>query len=213
MDHDAMHKDVSRLKKFMSDAEEAVAFYKGMKATGGAIPVTGKMSDDDRNQVIDAVVKQLGGRITDVEGRLKGVEERPEKSQDLSAVEGRLDKLEGVQVDQDREGRISTMLDWFEANREGLELLLSLDGDPDQAADTSGTADTGTAAADTGTQTGASTDTGTAAGAAGSSTGASGDGTSTDGTDGTTKGLPGASQDPSVNAEQATNQPAANPGT
>lgn len=188
MDHDALHKNVANLIKFRTEAEEAIAFYKGMKATGGAVDVKGTMSEDDRSKIIDAVVSQLGGRLSDLEGRLKGLETRPEQPIELGAIEDRLGKLESAPAatiaDADLAGRMEAMLTWFEANQEGLEILLGLDGEPD-------TADNA----------------GTAAGAAGSVDGA---GSAEAGP--TEPGLPGASQDPSVAAEAVTDQTAAKSG-
>jgi hypothetical protein len=155
MDHDAMHKDVAKLKGFRERVEKIIPFVEGLMAAGGKVPgVAGAaLSDEERGRIIDGVVQQLGGRLSDLDGRVKGLEIAPAPGAlDMSSFDERLNKLEtaapvaAAAVDQELADRTESMLTWFEANREGLELLLSLDGDPDvgvQGTDTTGTANAG----------------------------------------------------------------------
>ena len=195
MDHDAINRDVQGLKKFRQEAEEAIAFYKGIKAAGGKIPAA-----DGGGETAGGVSAEDFAKFqSDTDDRLKKIE------QNFTDWSGRLDQLSnapqaaaGVSIDQGVLDRMEAMLTWFDANREGLEILLSLDGEVDT--DTSGA-------------TGAITDPTHGAGMdlSGSQKGtdAPNPQTGTDTGPGSVDGLPGASQDPSVDASIAVDQPAA----
>lgn len=191
MDHDAMHRDVQGLKKFQTRVEKVIAFVEYVQKLGltaeklAALadahadvnqPGAVGMSDADRQMskvTLDGFADRLSklestfaesgqdGKLAERVAKLEsaalaaadtggGFEER------LSALE--VSKAEGESFSE----RLMNVLTWFEANQEGLELLLSLDGDPDApdtpilgaqadagasgaASGSSGTADTGPA--------------------------------------------------------------------
>ena len=198
MDHDAMNRDVQGLKKFRQEAEEAIAFYKGIKAAGGKIPA----ADGGGETASGVSAEDFAQFKSDTDDRLTKIE------QNFTDWAGRLDQLSnapqaaaGVQVDQGVLDRMEAMLTWFEGNKEGMEILLSLDGEVDT--DTSGV--TGT------TVPGSILDTGAGTGLGGSQAGADAPNpqTGTDTGPGSVDGLPGISQDPSADASIATDQPAA----
>lgn len=145
MDLDAMHKKVLALESFRTRVEKAIGFVEGLQAAGGKLPGAdgAPMSSEQLDHVIDQVVQQLGPKVTDLNGRIETLEQRPAATVDVTSIEDRLTKLEGLPAaaapDPELAGRVEAMLTWFEANQEGLEVLLSLDGEPD------GTADAGTA--------------------------------------------------------------------
>lgn len=195
MDHDAINRDVQGLKKFRQEAEEAIAFYKGIKAAGGKIPAADG-GGDTAGSMSAADFEQFK---SDTDDRLKRIE------QNFADWSGRLDQLSnapqaaaGTSIDQGVLDRMEAMLTWFDSNKEGMEILLSLDGDPDT--DTSGT---------TGTITNPTHSSGTALDGSQTATDASNPQTGTDTGPGSVDGLPGASQDPSVDASIAVDQPAA----
>ena len=195
MDHDAMHRDVAGLKSFRTRAEKVIAFVEGLQAAG--FEPKGGAADGE-----PTIAEQFRQFQSDTDDRLKRIE------QNFADWSGRLDQLSnapqaavGSPLDDGVKNRLEEMLTWFDANREGLEILLSLDGNPDE--DTAGT----------GGGAGGSTDT-----AGTSETGLSGSAGGTDapnpqtGTDtgpGSVDGLPGVSQDASADASIATDQPAA----
>lgn len=163
MDLDAVHKQVLSLQKFRSEAEEAIAFFKGIKAAGG-MPNPGSagiLTSDQVDQIVAKVVEQLGPKVTDLTGRVEKLEQAPAATVDVTAIESRLTKLEGAPAtaaqDPELAGRMEAMLTWFDANKEGLEVLLSLDGEPDGAetAKSGGTDTAGTAAGGATAATGA----------------------------------------------------------
>ncbi|CAN7374865.1 hypothetical protein LJR220_003341 [Bradyrhizobium sp. LjRoot220] len=125
MEQDIVSKRVTDLMSFKARAEKAIAFFEGVQAAGGlptapAGAATG-MSDevrtaiDDLNTKLDAL---LSFRV-DVSGKLEGIPER------LTALEGSKAEAESFS------DRLGSMLTFFEENREGLEVLLSMDGVPD----------------------------------------------------------------------------------
>lgn len=163
MDHDAMHKDVAKLKGFRDRVEKVIPYVEGLMAAGGKVPGTAGMglSDDERGRIIDSIVLALGGRLSAIEGRIDSLEKAaPPAIPDMSSFDQRLNKLETAAapvaagaLDPELSGRLEAMLTWFDANKDGLELLLSLDGDPDQIDGTSN--DAGTAAGAAGDVAGA----------------------------------------------------------
>ncbi len=186
MDHDAMHRDVTGLKNFRSRAEKAIAFIEGLQAGGFKAPEGGGE---------ESVAAEFEKFRSDTDDRLKRIE------QNFADWSGRLDQLSnsgqtavGEPMDDGVRTRMEDMLTWFDANREGLEILLSLDGDPDAATDQV-TGSTGSA--------------GTGLDGSQSSTDAPNPQTGTDTGPGSVDGLPGISQDPSADASIATDQPAA----
>lgn len=128
MDHDVMHKDVQGLKKFRAEAEEAITFYKGLKAAGGALPAAAGP---------DPAVEELSKHVDSLAEAVTLLQQASDTSKGVAAAdlggdfEQRLAALESAKLDPALLERIETMLTWFEANQEGLEVLLSLDGEPD----------------------------------------------------------------------------------
>lgn len=146
MDHDVMHKDVQNLKKFKAEAEEAITFYKGLKAAGGTLPaaVAGP----------DPVVEELSKHVDSLGEAVTLLQQAQGSSNELNDIRSRLTELEkaklpdgipvmfkGTQEEADAwAARLDAMLDWFDTNKEGLEILLGLDGEPDTAGTATGTA-------------------------------------------------------------------------
>lgn len=164
MDHDVMHKDVASLKNFRMRVEKVIPFVEGLMASGGKLPpsdLPAQLSDEDRAKVVSQVVAALGERLDHLEERQTQVE-APKGGPDISAVEERVAALEAKSnapapatdpAPTELSVRLEDMLTWFDANREGLEVLLGLDGDPDQSDGAS--AGAGTGAGDAGSATGA----------------------------------------------------------
>lgn len=137
MDHDVMHRDVQGLKKFRAEAEEAIAFYKGIKAAGGVLPAA-PIGDDPHVAALQREVDSLGEAVTllqRAEGQPSTFETR------MAELDQRLTALE--RLGPDAADRLNAMLTWFESNQEGLNVLLSLDGEPDAPDTASGTANPG----------------------------------------------------------------------
>lgn len=156
MDLDAMHKKVLALESFRTRVEKAILYVEGLQAAGGKLPGAdgAPMSSEQLDHVIDLVVQQLGPRVTELAGRMDALEQKPAATVDVTSIEDRLTKLEGapagVAQNPELAGRVEAMLTWFEANQEGLEVLLSLDGNEDApvgAGTASGAATGGTGAA------------------------------------------------------------------
>lgn len=198
MDHDAMHKDVAKLKSFRDRAEKVIAFVEGLQAAGFKTPENAGGGDgtvaDEFNQFksdTDDRLKRIEQNFTDWSGRLDQVSNAPQ-----AAV--------GSPLDDGVKNRLEEMLTWFDANREGLEILLSLDGDPDTDTGTSGNTVTGDLMNHGGTD-GA----GTGLDGSQTGTGAANPQTGTDAAALDQAGLSGISQDPSADAAAAVDQPAA----
>lgn len=177
MDLDAMHKEVAGLKNFRARVERAIAFMEGLQAGGfmpGAQPEGGAavaLSDDQ----LAAITKPLANAL---DAKLQMLDVT------LASYDDRLKSIEAAKLDPTVLERLETMLTWFDANQEGLEVLLSLDGDPD--ADTSDTNEPGTAG---------STGSGGAIAGAGDVSGASGAVSGTDAAAGAGQAAPAAPQD------------------
>lgn len=139
MDHDVLHRDVQKLKEFSKRVEAAIAFIEYMQKLGldpaalaklqtqAAQPGTVGMSDSDRS-LLKATLDGFSDRL----GKLEDSFSESGISVDLA---GRVAKLEqsaaGATLSQDLIDRITAMLTWFDDNRDGLDVLLSLDGDVD----------------------------------------------------------------------------------
>ena len=190
MDHDAMHRDVQGLKNFRKEAEEAIAFYKGLKLAGGKIP------SDAGAGVDESLRTDLDKFMSDTDDRLKRIEQNFTDFDNRLTSAASNSSTAGVSIDQGVLDRMEAMLTWFEGNKEGLEVLLSLDGEPDAATDQ---------------VTGSTDGAGTASGGVTGGADAPNPQTGTDTGPGSVDGLPGISQDPSADASIATDQPAAKP--
>jgi hypothetical protein len=196
MDHDAMLKDVTGLKNFRARAEKAISFIEGLQAAGFKTPEGGGE---------ESVAAEFEKFRSDTDDRLKKIE------QNFTDWSGRLDQLSnapqaavGTPMDEGLQTRLEEMLTWFDANREGLEILLSLDGEPDQPED-------GQPQPDILLATGSTDSAKPALDGSQSSTDAPNPQTGTDTGPGSIDGPSGISQDPSADASIATDQPAAKP--
>lgn len=193
MDHDAMHKDVAGLKNFRARSEKAIAFIEGLQAAGFKVPENAAGGGED-----PTVATEFAQFKSDTDDRLKRIE------QNFTDWSGRLDQVSnsgqtavGEPLDDGVRTRMEEMLTWFDANREGLEILLSLDGEPDLPEGS------------TGITTGSTDGAGTGLDGPQSGSDAPNPQTGTDTGPGNVEGLPGVSQDPSADASIATDQPAA----
>lgn len=142
MDHDVMHRDVAGLKKFRERAENAISFIEGLQKGGFKPPAAdgavAALSDDQVAQVrqqfseiIKPVSDGLDVKLNSFDDRLKTLEQQ-QNTVGLVAIQDRLKALEGSKAEGESFSvRLTAMLDWFEANQEGLTILLSLDGEPD----------------------------------------------------------------------------------
>jgi hypothetical protein len=145
MDLDAMAKQVDGLKNFRRDAEEAVAFYHGLKLAGFKMPDASTVATDGGASVssqLDDITRRLAvvegdqsgndsfaDRLTSIETKLSALN----TPTDTASIEQRLSALEGSKEEAAAfSDRLTTMLEWFEANKDGLDVLLSLDGIPDE---------------------------------------------------------------------------------
>jgi hypothetical protein len=164
MDHDAMLKDVNSLKAFRTRVENAIAYVEYLKKLGidpDALAALSKqqpgvqvnqpgavgMSDADRAS-LKATLDGFGDRVTKLETAFADSGHDDGLATRVAAVEEGLKTFSGG----DFVDRVTAMLTWFDANKDGLEVLLSLDGDPDQApADLPGTGTVAPAAGATGT--------------------------------------------------------------
>jgi hypothetical protein len=154
MDHDVLHRDVQKLKDFNKRVEAAIAFIEYMQKLGldpaalaklqtqAAQPGTVGMSDSDRallKATLDGYSDRLSklessfsesGITTDLASRISKLEQSAADSDAGGALDQRLQVLE-ARMPQDLVDRVTAALDWLDDNRDGLEVLLSLDGDPD----------------------------------------------------------------------------------
>jgi hypothetical protein len=145
MDHDAMLKDVNALKAFRTRVESAIAYIEYLKKLGidpdalaalskqgaNAAPLPGAvgMSDADR-ELQKVTFDGFGDRLTKLETAFAESGHDDGLATRISALEESKQQLPPDLVD-----RMTSMLTWFDANRDGLEVLLSLDGEVDQQAD------------------------------------------------------------------------------
>jgi hypothetical protein len=132
MDHDLMAKEVTGLKQFKQRAEEAIAFYEGIKAAGGlppAAPGASGMSPEER-QKLDDIGAQLQVLLASNEDFSTKLDALQVARVDFSA------KIEGVDRLLEGVSGLKDMAEWFAQNREGLEILLSMDGEPDKPEET-----------------------------------------------------------------------------
>lgn len=145
MDHDAMLKDVTKLKAFRDRAESAIAFVEGLKAAGVKLPNLEDTADaesewrfkvDHRLDSLEGGSESesteqntIGDRVTSLETRLSALN----TPTDTTSIEQRLAALEGSKAEGEAfSDRLTAMLDWFEQNKDGLDILLSLDGIVDE---------------------------------------------------------------------------------
>lgn len=210
MDHDAMGTHVRGLMKFRERAEKAIAFYEQMQA--GAKDAPTAAAEDPRLGDLESHVAELAESVTALQQKGDGQsgtevsalgERVGQLDQRIADIDQRLQALQ-VSKDESFSGRLTTMLDWFDTNREGLEVLLSLDGEPDQTG--------------TGTDVGPADQSGSAGAGGGAGGAQDGSGASVSGA-GTTgpsesSAAPAApvadlSNDPSARAEAAVAEPAA----
>jgi hypothetical protein len=153
MDLDAMAKQVDGLKKFRHDAEEAIAFFQGLKLAGFKLPDATTVATDGGASVADQI-DDVKKRLAVVEGdqsgndsfadRLTSIESKiaAGAGNDVVAIDGssiavqlgqlhqRVDELETKPIDWP--DGLAEMLAWFNANKDSLDVLLSLDGVEDQ---------------------------------------------------------------------------------
>ncbi len=139
-DVDAMHRDVQKLKAFQTRVENAIAFVeymqkvnfdpvKAMAAAPAAAPLPGTvgMSDADRAS-LKTTLDGFGDRLSKLELDFSNSGQDAGLATRIATVEDEMKTLSTDFID-----RVTAMLTWFDANKDGLEILLSLDGDPDQA--------------------------------------------------------------------------------
>lgn len=145
MDHDLMGKQVENLLSFKKRAEEAIAFYEGIRAAGGlpTAPAGVGLSDDQIEKLkgdLTEFFRPLTGRLDAFEnfrdnavGTLDALQDfRVDVSAKLEGMPERLSALEVSKAEAESfSDRLHSMLTFFEENRESLEILLSLDGEPD----------------------------------------------------------------------------------
>lgn len=145
MDLDGMGKDVRTLKSALQRMESVISFVEGLKAAGfdpsrfapGGSAVVA-LTDDQKAQVRDQfaeIIKPISQaidlKLNSFDDRLKQIEGGgvAGSAADMSQ---RLTALEQVKSDGDEQyDRLEQMLTWFDANKEGLELLLSFDAEVD----------------------------------------------------------------------------------
>lgn len=164
-DVDAMARKVGNLEKFRTRVESAISFVEGLQAAGfkpqAAAGEVVDLTDDQKAQVSSQFAEIIRPISDAIDLKLNSFDDR------LKQLER--SKAEGGELSD----RLMAMLTWFETNQEGLELLLSLDGDVDLPKGPEG------APGATETVSGAvpgATGTGGASGASGTAGGASGNG-------------------------------------
>lgn len=133
MDIDA---ELGGLKKFRREAEEAITFFHGLKLAGfnpAAFQAGQTTVGDGTKPVTVDDLSSLADRLTIVEAN-KGADEAMigHIADQQAVLDSRVAALEGSKAEAEQfSDRLNAMLAWFEAKHEGLEVLLSLDGVPD----------------------------------------------------------------------------------
>lgn len=135
MDLDAMHKDVTGIKRWKAEVQMTLAQVKELASRFEQMSQSGQAPDSSQMSDVSRRVDDLSGQVAKHEGMLQtfpnmqaqmakidSVEE--EMTQVSSDVAGFKAKFPPEQVDA-----LAFMLTWFQDNREGLDELLSLGTD------------------------------------------------------------------------------------